>query len=256
MRVFLTMLSLVMVFGFPIATDASDHVNTLSQAIELYEQRAYEESLILFLEVLDQGLKNSDIYYNIGNCYFRLGRIGKAILYYERAKKLNPKDRDVLLNLSYAKSYRVDAMEEDDRSFIIDLLNKNYDRLSVNDLSIINVFLLIILVSLINTSMIAFKQKDKSAIFFFIIALSLLFIISSVASIAKYHSLRHDNRAVLVENQSSGYSGPGSDYTRLFTINEGFIVKVIQSEELWSLVRLPNGASGWIKSDYIEKINY
>ena len=74
--------------------------NTLFEKASLsYEKKEYAQAIIHYNEIQDLGLYSSDLYYNIGNCYYKLQQNAEAVLYYEKALKLNPSDEDALFNL-------------------------------------------------------------------------------------------------------------------------------------------------------------
>ena len=73
----------------------------ISEANELYNEQKYEQARDIYLKLVQKGINNSKLYFNLGNTYFQLQDYGKARLYYEKAKKLNPNDRDILYNIQF-----------------------------------------------------------------------------------------------------------------------------------------------------------
>ena len=72
------------------------------QANNLYEEGRYEEAAVAYRQLLEQGYESGNLYFNLGNTYFKMGRTGWAVLYYEKAKRLIPRDADLRANLGYA----------------------------------------------------------------------------------------------------------------------------------------------------------
>ena len=77
----------------------------------LYQEGDFEGALSSYLRVVEAGFESGEVYYNIGNAYFKVGDLARAILYYERARRLRPGDEDVLANLDLARSLTVDEIE-------------------------------------------------------------------------------------------------------------------------------------------------
>ena len=87
--------------------------NTLFEKASLsYEKKEYAQAIIHYNEIQDLGLYSSDLYYNIGNCYYKLQQNAEAFLYYEKALKLNPSDEDALFNLKLVQLQLVDKLAE------------------------------------------------------------------------------------------------------------------------------------------------
>jgi uncharacterized protein YgiM (DUF1202 family) len=70
----------------------------------------------------------------------------------------------------------------------------------------------------------------------------------------KYKDFQSSNKAVVIEPELEGYSGPGVEYGKLFTVHGGLIVHINKSDKEWALVTLPNGGAGWIRVGTIEKV--
>lgn len=76
----------------------------------LYQEGDYDAALERYLQIVDAGLESGPLYYNIGNAYFKQGELGQAILYYERALELTPRDDDTQANLELARSLTADEI--------------------------------------------------------------------------------------------------------------------------------------------------
>ena len=90
---------LIILLFFRSSILAQDVNSLFEQASLSYEQIDFEQALNYFKEIQDIGLYSSDLYYNIGNCYYKLQQNAEAVLYYEKALKLNPSDEDAFFNL-------------------------------------------------------------------------------------------------------------------------------------------------------------
>ena len=112
---------------------------SISEANELYKEQKYEQAQDIYLQLVQKDVKNSKLFFNLGNTYFQLQEYGKARLYYEKARKLNPNDKDILYNIQFIKQYLTDKVPEEEDNFILKVLKK------INNFFGINLLLWVIL---------------------------------------------------------------------------------------------------------------
>jgi len=224
------------------------------QANRLYFEGQYLESLNAYKAVLEEPQFKSfcriggDLFYNMGNCHYRLGNLGYAILYYERAKIFMPRDADLKFNLEYLQDKIKDEIAY--KAGIIDSVFFWVKALTLNELiiifSIIN-FLFFFIVSL------RFFYKTESIYYFFIFLLT-SWLVSSVSLGIKSFRIYCDQRVVIVNREVEALAGPDKKDTLLFKLHEGAIVSFERSESDFSLIRLPDGRRGWLASSSVKFI--
>src|SRR3954470_2052187 len=83
----------------------------LQQADKTYDSRKYGEAIQCYEKLISEGFKAHQLYFNLGNAYYRDGQIGKAIYNYELALKMEPNDEDVRINLGIAASKTIDKVD-------------------------------------------------------------------------------------------------------------------------------------------------
>ncbi len=103
----------IQLFGATATTPGNDWEETLFKANQAYKDERYQEAEEGYQRLLDAGHKSGHLYYNLGNACLRQGEIGRAILAYERARILMPREADLLFNLRYALDQRQDVVPED-----------------------------------------------------------------------------------------------------------------------------------------------
>ena len=113
--------------------------NTFEEANKLYNQSEYQLSIDKYLEIVDAGYHSSELYFNLGNCYYKINNIANSILYYERALKLNPYDKTILNNLSMVQNSLIDIIEELPQNFIAKSLTKISNKFSLKSWAIISI---------------------------------------------------------------------------------------------------------------------
>ncbi len=226
------------------------------QAVQYYEQRDYESALANFISIEENGIINADLFYNIGNCYYRLNKIGLAILYYKKGLRVNPNHPQLQFNLKYALSRTIDRQEPVDDNPLLSLLKKSVNYLSVNTHFLLLFIIFVLIVITINVTIIYYKRRDKTLIYSILGLLIVLFVISAIIGHYRWTQFYNESEAVLIYSDVTGYSGPNEDFSSLFKINEGVILNVLKTEGDWSQIRLANGVSGWIKTAYYRKVSF
>jgi len=232
---------------------ASSAEQLIKKANDFYAKKQYDNALIVYLQVLDQGLEAPELYYNIGNVYFRKGEIAKAILFYERAYRLDPTNDKIKYNLDFANQFVQDKFEQVPEFFLKRWWHTLALLLSANVWAIVSlIFFLLLLVSIY--IFLFAKQLIYRKIAF---SLGFVFLLISVFafSFAKtnYNYYTKSNEAIIMYT-SSVRSSPSDDGTELYILHQGVKVKVISISDGWYEVRLPNGSIGWIKREKLEKI--
>ena len=225
------------------------------KAVTHYKNREFEDALDKFKQIENQGILNSELLVNIGNCYFRIDQLGMSILYYKKALKISPNYEKAVRNFEYATSLSIDAQQEDDIDFFSKLLKNIYKSLSVNFLAYLSLFIFLFIAFLINFLIFKYRGKEKTFQYFILIILILFFTVSFSLALNKWQDLASNNEAVLIADSAIGYSGPGSDFTRVFTIHEGNVFKIIRSQDSWTLIQLDSGLGGWINNNFFKTID-
>jgi hypothetical protein len=232
--------------------DASEGLAGLyNQGNANYRQGDFVGAVAIYKQVIAQGFQNGEVYYNLGNAYFKNEQLGHAILAYERALKLMPGDEDVLANLRFANAHRVDKETEDAPNFLTRVLRGVYDFFGINTLSIFClVFVFGIGGALVGWLFVPLRRVIWLVL---VVVLGSGFLAAGVVLALKVHE--HSTiAAVVLESEAVGRSGPGSDFLQVFVLHEGTKVFVERTEGNWLLVKLSNGVGGWVKRDVLEQI--
>ena len=219
------------------------------KANQAYKVGDFQEAIEEYLRLIRSGHGGGQIFYNLGNAYFRAGQLGRAILEYERAQLLMPRDPDLNFNLSHARDQTRDAIEES-RGFIETAF------FWVKSFNLNELFWSFALLNLLLWAILIIRLFHKSEWLYYI----LLLILSSwfVAGLSfglKYYWISSDDRAVILQKEVNILAGPEEDDTVLFKLHEGTVVYQERSEDGWSLVRLPDKKRGWVKSKAIGLIS-
>jgi len=250
----------ILIFMFLLSVTAS---NGLAQspgdfssdaAEELYRSGDYTAAISMYEQVIEQGWTSGEIYYNLGNCYYKKVQYGQAILQYERAKRLMGNNPDLVDNLKLANLHIYDRIEPLPRLFIIKAFFTTAELLTVRSwarLFIVTEWLL--LLTLIGLYTISKPNFRVILGWSFIILLTLSICSGSFFLQQKISKDNLIEGIVLVENVEVR-SAPESGSTEIFTLHEGVKITILREVSGWAEVQLLDGKQGWIPLEVFETI--
>lgn len=218
------------------------------EANRAYKKDQFQAAIDGYLKLIKNGFENGHIYFNLANAYLRAGDLGRAILFYERAYLLIPRDDDLNFNLSHAKSQTVDATDKLQTFAMNGFLGLDtwnlYEAFFV--FSILNVFLFFIL------GIRLFNKAEWS--YYLSIFLVIVISVGALVLALKWYQSASDNRAIILADEVAVRAGPDPQDTVLFKIHEGTMVNYERSEDGWVLLNLSEDKRGWVKSSQLERI--
>jgi len=223
-----------------------------SRANQLYEEGRYEEAAAKYEDILASGLKNGRVYYNLGNAYFKQGKLGLAILNYERAHRLMPRDEDITANLAFARSQIVDKIETPDPGLLGRWLATLQGLLTVDETTILAlaIYLVMTVVALLAVFVWRWRRFCTYALGF----LGLLLVLIMLSLGIKVYQQEHVREAVVTADQVDVLSGPGENYLLEFTVHEGTTLTVEEDRGDWWRVRLGGNLEGWAQKAGLREI--
>ena len=229
---------------------AEDFQTIFDSANNRYEQGQFSEALELYCKI-EHSMSDWKLYYNMGNCHFKLNRFLEAKIYYLKARKLRPLQPSIKKNILIVNKLFKDKIPEAKIDFLDRMLLKVESLVSLNIISV----LLIIFVILFNFSLFVVVKRGKIkwalyGLFFFLI-LSVFLSLSHIYRVQKHHV---QNIAVVSSADAQFRSGPGSDNTVLFNVNPGLEVRLIDSSGEWFQVSASADIAGWIQKDRLTRI--
>lgn len=220
-----------------------------------YVKGEYKAAIEIYESLVANNGESADVYYNLGNAYYKSENIAKAVLNYERALLLNPDDEDIRFNLELARSKTVDKVAPEYKFFLMEWLESIINLLSISAWSILAVVSFVVM--LLTLLLFLFGKSVSTKKTGFIIALFSLFItiFANLSALHRYHYLTERNDAVIMEPSVTAKSTPSNSGTELFVIHEGRKVKISDdSMREWTEIELEDGNKGWIPSSSLERI--
>ncbi|GBE40479.1 MAG TPA: tetratricopeptide repeat protein [Nitrospirae bacterium] len=215
----------------------------------LYEAGKYDEAIREYSKLIEQSFESGNIYYNIGNCYFKKGDIGRTILNYERAKKLIPGDSDLVSNYSFTRSFIKADVSKASTPWFKSIFN-SFNFLTINGLtvflSVIFTFTVFFLLSgLFITPLKRYRR--------FVLPVLLIIFMAGAFSLYSRVSMLGKEAVIISESVDAKFE-PLDNATTYFSMYAGMKVYILESKEDWSKVERFDGKVGWIMSSNMDRI--
>ena len=234
----------------PLAASAA----TKAEADSAYARGNYQEAIKGYESLLKQGA-SAEIYYNLGNAYYRTENITRAVLNYERALLLSPGDGDIRFNLQIARSKTIDKIVPESEMFFVTWYRSLVNIMSVDGwgrMALVSLALVIVLFLVYLFSARVWMQKVG---FFGGGALLVVFVLSNIFAWQQSQNLLYRKGAIVVAPSVTVKSTPAQNGTDLFILHEGTKVVITDgSMKDWREIRLADGKKGWLESKKIELI--
>ena len=235
---------------FPLTSSAM----TKTEADSAYVRGQYQEAIKGYEALLKQGA-SADLYYNLGNAYYRTENITRAVLNYERALLLSPSDRDIYFNLQLARSKTIDKITPEQEMFFVTWYRSLVNLASVDGWARTALLALALAIVLVLIYLFSERIWLRKVGFFGAMALIVLFVISNVFAHQQKELLMNRSGAIIISSAVTVKSTPAKQGTDLFILHEGTKVTITDSSmKEWKEIRLADGKEGWIESDKIELI--
>jgi tetratricopeptide (TPR) repeat protein len=232
----------------PLWAMAPESEKVLREADRAYREAQYQAAHDGYERLLRTEGATGHLLYNLGNTAFRLNQTGRAILSYERARLLLPRDADLAFNLGHAREQVRDVIPEPE-SFVGTAF------FWLGSLTLAEFFWAFALANVLFWGILAARIFTRAewihSLFFLLLA---VWLVAGASFGLKWRQTTNDDRAVILQTEVSVFAGPDSRDTVLFKLHEGTIVDLERSEEGWSLIRLSDGRRGWLRAEGAEKI--
>jgi len=222
-------------------------------AASWYQQAQYFDAIDAWESILETEGASAELYYNLGNAYFKLEATGKSILFYEKAALLAPEDDDIQHNLDIAHDQIVDRVEAIPDLFFVVWLNGLNRWISGTTWGIISIILFLSVLGLSLWRLFRLKIRGNKLLNYTVISLLFFSGITLLLALRADKMTKLNNQAIIMED-ALVKSAPAETETNLFEIHEGLKVEIRDSVNRFYEIRLSDGKVGWIKAAKLEKI--
>lgn len=232
----------------------SASATTKENADAEYKRGNYQQAIKDYTELLKQGV-NADLYYNLGNAYYRTDNVTQAILAYERALMLSPGDDDIRFNLQFATSKTIDKITPESKMFFVtwyqSLVNfTSVDNWAVMAIASIVLVLLLVLMFLFGPNVMLRKIGFYGGCLFFV-----LFVFCNFFAYQQKYNLQNRTAAIVIAPSVTVKKTPANGSSDVFVIHEGAKVDITDKGlKDWRGIRLADGREGWLQPRQIEEI--
>lgn len=233
---------------------AQEPANLFGTANQSYQDAQYEKASEQYKMVVQSGFESAALYYNLGNANFQLGKLAEAILYYEKAKKIDPTDKDILYNLKLANSRVVDKIEVIPNFFFIDWYLELVQLKGTDFWAYC--FSFIFITSLLFLGLYYYLSNRSYKKLFFVSGISCLllsFLLYLMAN-ARYNIEQVQQQAIVFSENSYIKSAPSASSQDVFILHEGTKVTILEEVDGWNEILLTDGKRGWTEITNLEAI--
>jgi tetratricopeptide (TPR) repeat protein len=217
-----------------------------------YQKGEYQQSISLYDSLIHQNLESAAIYYNMGNAYFKLDQVTKAIYFYEKAKKLEPNNEDVTYNLELANTRIADRIETVPTFFLKNWWNILLNTFTEKQWMYLNTSMFIIFLSFVVLFFTTNKTNLRKFYFGFGLFFLSLSILNGFVGYRSYTIKNSHNTAIIFTPTVNIKSAPDEKSSTLFILHQGSKIKLLSESQQWQKVKIANGSEGWLlKSDFM-----
>jgi tetratricopeptide (TPR) repeat protein len=233
------------------ATVAETSSSLFQEGNTHYQNGDYAAAERCYLRLLDQGMTGSSIYYNLGNACFKQKRLGEAIYYWEKARRLAPGDDDIRQNLALAGDLVVDRIPVPEDPLPGRLAMSALNLFTIAQVSWIVLALFLLGNGLVAIYLLTHKPRLAFRALTSALATAVLTILFAGSLAWKVYSDSHRKDGVIIEQKVDVRSGPGLENITVVSVHEGILVRVRDESSGWYLITLPNGWNGWLPKSSI-----
>ncbi|MDO9137556.1 MAG: tetratricopeptide repeat protein [Lutibacter sp.] len=244
--------TMVLFFGYISFAQTSNEL--FSEANDLYKNGQYSKAIELYLNIEKNGLESDDLFFNLGNSYYKLNKVAPSVYYYEKALKINPMNQDASNNLVFAKRMTIDVIEDLPKTFLQRFSSNVIQKLTYNTWAILAVtasFLAALLFLLYY-----FSSSPKRKILYFNITIFAVFVmaVTVIFAYSNYETIQKSRSAIIFSPKSEIKNAPSLDGETVFELHEGTKVTILDELSNWKKIKLADGKIGWVNMADIKEI--
>ena len=212
---------------------------------EQYEAGNYDSARTLYAQVVNSNFASVNLYYNLGNTYFKLNQLAPSIYYLEKASKLAPFDKDIEFNLNMAKDQITDRIKDVPTPILQQGWFKVRNLLSIDGWGILATTAFALFILFIGYYLLSANVSLKKMAFFLSLGFFLLTAASLIFGFSAKNYVTSENQAVVFAGSLSVKAEPRASSSDLFIVHEGTTVNVLEEVNDWVRLSLPDGNEGW-----------
>ncbi len=243
---------IVLFFSLNAIANRQDFEQKMKESYRFYEAGHYDKALEIYNSMANTAYESPELFYNMGNCHYRLNHVGLSIYWYKKAELLDPSDKDIKYNLELANLRVKNLPPVMPESAVVTAYKEIVFALPLRLWGIFGILFFTGFLGLLFWNIRSRSSRRKKWAFIFAI-ISLFFSVSSVLfTNAQYQRIKTNDKAVVISEQSILKSAPGQGGKDLFPVYEGFFLKIENSSDNMFEIKLTDGRKGWISKNDIK----
>ncbi|MFH6603234.1 tetratricopeptide repeat protein [Maribacter algicola] len=231
---------------------SAQDINLFDGATKAYNEGDYEKAAENYLKILENGHHSAELYFNLGNCYYKLNQIAPSIYYYEKALLLRPNDSETKNNLTYAQNMTLDAIDKIPEAGLTKIKKDLTGFLSFDQWAKMAVaFMILFVMFYIAFYFFRYSSRKRIAFISSIVAL-VISIISTLFAYIQYDEFKADQPAIVFSEEIVVRSEPNDRSQEIFKLHEGAKVNILEELNDFKKVQIADGKTGWLPMESIK----
>lgn len=228
-------------------------MNSFEAANQAYNEADYTKAISEYQKIIDQGQHSFEIYFNLGNAYYKLNDVANSIYYYEKAALLNEIHPSLQVNLAYAKQMTIDAISQKSESGISKVFKGFISSFELNTWANMSIVFMLLFVTTYLLFLLWNDTKMKR-LAFTISILSLLFSLSTYGLARQHQAIEERDQPAIVFENAIVKAEPNDRGAKLFELHLGTKLQIIDQMGNWAQIQLADGQEGWMIKEALKPI--
>ena len=239
----------------PLSSEVKADQEGMAAAGQLFEAGNYSEAIGIYEQFVAQGAQDSILFYNLGNAYYRQGNLGRAILNYQRASQLNPRDKDIQANLALARAQAIDPFPAESTGPVNSLANMTANWLTVNETAVLALGFWF----LAGLLFLAWRQlkpgRFRTSVGYGACVALFLVAFAGISMGSRLYAEETRPEGVVVAPVVAVSTEPGEQFVTEFSLQSGTEIRFAESQGDWVRLDVPEGVEqGWVPAGSVELV--
>lgn len=252
MKKFLFILSLLILSVLQLKAD--ENSDLFEKGNLAFASKYYQQAIESYEKILSNGLESAELYYNLGSAYYKQKDYPSAILYFEKAKKLDPGDEDINHNLKVANTKIIDKIEDLPEFFLLTWWRNFRNIFSFNTWAILSIIFIIIALCLFGFYLFSTVLRRRKLAFWTSLVFFLFMLTSILCAQSQYHNITSTKEGIIFTPSVTAKSSPDINSTDLFVIHEGTKIQIMDTVGEWTEIKIASGSIGWVNTTSFKNI--
>jgi len=248
---------LLFALTFPQRVFSSDQTpaERFDAANAAYNATKYSDAINTYNSLISDGYSSSELYYNMGNAFYRNNQIAQSIWCYEKCLLINPSHRDAQANLEFVNQTRLNEIETVPDNFFIFAWKAVYTIMSWKCWTFTFLITLVVFLALTLLFLLSASDKKRRLLFVGSCVMLVFMLLSLAQSISGYRQIHYTRNAIIMQEATSLKSAPDQTGTGIMVLQPGVKIRILECKTPWLKVSAPDGTQGWLPEGNIVRLN-